>query len=311
MIRKVIEDSYDLYDVKLNSYAPISSSSFKCKSDDGREYFLKTTELYTSEKFKFLYNQGIENILYPIKNRIGDYITRSNKNFYVTAFIPDFYMLDEIKAVNLAGELNNLHTNTFFKRQLSPSNSRRKMDDTFDYLQYKFSTLELFIRTIESRPYDEYSITFLKNYQVLLDSKKVMEKFQKKIISDIRDKKSIYFSFIHNNPKLDHLLSSGGNQYLISIEKSKIGIPSLDMAKFYLENEDLNIDMKTIVYSYFSKFDDDFYLNYFYFVVLLYYIKGIIIIDKDYVSSQSFLYATTSIKKFIIMFDLIKKESNI
>ena len=45
--------------------------------------------------------------------------------------------------------------------------------------------------------------------------------------------------------------------------------------------------------------------------VFLYYIKGIVIIDKDYVSSQSFLYATNSIKKFIETFDLEeKKETN-
>lgn len=309
MIRKVIEDSYNLYDVHLKSFAPISCNSYKCKSDDGKEYFLKTTELYTSEKFNFLYNQGIENVLYPLKNRIGEFISRSRKNFYVTPFIPDFYMLNEIKAVNLAGELNSLHTNTYFKRQLSPFNSRKKMDDTFDYLQYKFSTLELFIRTIETRKFDEYSITFLKNYHILLDAKKIMARLQKKIISDIKEKKSIYFAFIHNNPKLEHLLSSGGNQYLISIEKSKIGIPSLDMAKFYIENEDLDIDMKTIIQSYFSKFDDSFYFDYFCFIVLLYYVKGIVIIDKDYVSSQSFLYATTQIKKFLKLFDLLKEET--
>ena len=308
MIRKVIKDSYDLYDVHLSSFSPISNNSYKCKSDDGGEYILKTTELYTSEKFKFLYNQGIENVLYPIKNRVGDYISRSDKNFYMTNYIPDFYMLDEIKAVSLAKELDQLHTHTYFRRQLSPSNSRRKMDDTFDYLQYKFSMLELFIRTIETRDFDEYSITFLKNYQVLLDTKKIMAKLQKKIIGDIKDRKSIYFAYIHNNPKLDHLLSSGGNQFLISIEKSKIGIPSLDIAKFYLENVDVNIDMKTIIESYFAKFDDEFYFDYFCFIVLLYYIKGIVIIDKDYVSSQSFLYATSSIKKFINTFDLLKEK---
>ena len=183
------------------------------------------------------------------------------------------------------------------------------MDDTFDYLQYKFANLELFIRTIETRKFDEYSITFLKNYYTLLDAKKILARLQKKLIGDIRDKKSVYFSFIHNNPKLDHILSSGGHQFLISIEKSKIGVPSLDIAKFYLENEDLNIDMKTIITSYFAKFDDSFYFDYFCFVVLLYYVKGIVIIDKDYVSSQSFLYATTSIKKFISLFDLLKEET--
>lgn len=304
MIRKVIQDSCDLYNLQIKSYTPISQKAYKGRCEDGHEYFIKTTELYMQEKFKFLYNQGIENILYPLKNRHGDFITRSENNFYITEFIPDFYMLDEIKAENMITELNSLHKNTFFKRQLSPLTSRSKMDEIFAYLQYKFSLLEVFVRTIEVREYDEFSIPILKNYHYLLDAKRVMAKLQRKVISNIKEKKSVYYAFIHNNPKLEHLLVSQGNQFLISIEKAKIGITSLDIAKFYIENEDLNIDMKDIIQNYFAKFDDPFYYDYFCFLVLFIYIKGIIIIDKDYVSSQSFIYAAHAIKDFLERFNL-------
>jgi|SRR5690554_6649671 len=304
MIRQVINDSPKFYGLKLKSYVPISDKTYKCKCEDNKDYFVKETSLYSQEKYKFLYNQGIENILYPIKNVRGEFITRNNGNFYITKFIPDFYMLNEVKSVNLASELTNLHKKTAFKRQLTPYSSRKKMDEIFLYLQYKFSVLELYIRTLEARKFDEYSITILKNYHIILDTKKIVERLQRKIISDIREKKSVYFSFIHNNPKLEHLLYSQGDRYLISLEKAKIGVPSLDMAKFYLENEHLDIDMKTIIEGYFAEFDEDFHFDYFCFLVLLYYLKGIIIIDKDYVSSQSFLFATRSIKKFLIMFKI-------
>lgn len=309
MIREIINDSCKLYGIRLKSFAPISSRTFKCKCQNDKSYFLKETDLYTQEKYKFLYNQGIENVLYPIKNLRGDFITRGKRNFYLTKFIPDFYMLNEVKSVNLANELTTLHKNTAFKRQLSAFSSRKKMDEIFNYLQYKFNVLELYIRTIEARKFDEYSITILKNYHILLDTKKIMEQLQRKIIGDIRDKKSVYFSFIHNNPKLDHLLYSQGDRYLISLEKSKVGIPSLDMAKFYLENEHLNIDMENIVKKYFKEFDEAFHFDYFCFLVLLYYIKGIIMIDKDYISSQSFLFATKSIKKFLVMFRIGNYEN--
>lgn len=309
MIRAIINDSNSLYGIRLKSFSPISKNTFKCKCENGNQYFLKTTDLYTQEKFKFLLNQGVENILYPIKNKRGDFITRSRaSNFYLTLYIPDFYMVNEVKGANLAHELTELHKHTAYKKQLSAYASRRKMDEIFNYLQYKFTSLELFIRTIEARRFDEYSITFLKNYHVLLDAKRIMAKLQRRIIEDIKNKKSVYFSFIHNNPKLEHLLYSEGMRYLISIERAKIGIPSLDMAKFYLENEELNIDIKNIVLSYFEKLGDEFYFNYFCFLVLLYYVKGIVIIDKDYVSSQSFLYATHSISKFIKLFDLLEEN---
>lgn len=308
MIRQVIKDSCDLYDINLKTYTPISKKTYKCRCEDGREYFIKSTELYMQEKFKFLYNQGLENILFPLKNRHGDFITRSDNNFYITEYISDFYMIDELKAESMIGELNNLHKNTFFKRQLSPLKSRAKMDEIFSYLQYKFSLLEVFVRTIEVRDYDEFSIPILKNYHYILDAKQVMAKLQRKVISGIKEKKSVYYAFIHNNPKLDHILVSQGNQFLISIEKSKIGITSLDLAKFYVENESLNIDMKSVVTTYFAKFDDNFYFEYFCFLVLLIYIKGIIIVDKDYISSQSFIYASHAIKNFMETFDLSEEN---
>lgn len=312
MIRSIINESNNLYGIRLKTFSPISNKTYKCKCESGNEYFLKTTELYTQDKLKFLYNQGIENILYPIKNKRGDFITRNKKNsFYLTTYIPDFYMVNEVKGTNLAHELANLHKNTSFSRQLTAYASRRKMDEIFAYLQYKFSALELFIRTVEARKFDEYSIIFLKNYHILLDCKKIMAKLQRKIIDDIKNKKTVNFSFIHNNPKLDHLLYSGGMRYLISIEKAKIGIPSLDFAKFYLENEHLNINMKSIITQYFDKLGDEFYFNYFCFLVLLYYVKGIIIIDKDYVSSQSYLYATHSISKFLRLFDLLEENKTV
>lgn len=308
MIRQVIDKSRDLYDLEINTIVPITDKSYKGKVNTGKEYFIKKTENYMQEKFKFLYDQGIDNILFPIKNRRGEFITSGEENYYITDFINDFYMLNEIKAVNLVSQLDKLHKHTFFKRQLTPSNTRSKMDEIFLYLQYKFNTLEMYIRSLESRPFDEFSIPILKNYHIILDSKKVMAELQKKIISDIKEKKSVYYAYIHNNPKLDHLLICSGNQYLISIEHSKLGVPSLDIVKYYIENESCNIDMKSIIQTYFSKFDDDFYYNYFCFMVILYYLKGITIIDKDYVSTQSFVYAANSIKKFMDNY-IIKNNS--
>ena len=40
--------------------------------------------------------------------------------------------------------------------------SRKNMEQLFEYLDYKFAALEMFIRSIETRPFDEYSIVILK-----------------------------------------------------------------------------------------------------------------------------------------------------
>lgn len=303
MIRNLIDESRIDYAFKLDKYENLSPSTYKAYCELGNRYFIKKTNLYTEEKFLFLYNHGLENILYPIKNKTNQYVTcKGGTQFFVSDFINDFYVLDEVRIVGLNDQLEHLHFNTNFKRQLSVSKSRYKMEDIYEYLQYKFSVLELFIRSVESRPFDEYSILILKNYHIILEAKKYLGQYHRKLISSIKEYKSVNYAFIHNNPKIDHLLVSSGHQYLTSIENSKVGIPSLDMAKLYIENENVNVDLKSLIKVYFNKYEDDFYYDYFCFLVLLYYIKSIVIIDKDYVSAQSMLDVSKSIKKFLRLF---------
>ena len=300
MIRNFIDSSRELYDFSLAQYEQLSPSTYTALCKMGNKYFIKKTNLYTDEKYMFLYNHGLNNILYPLRNKFDEFVTRNGTEaFFVSDYISDFYMLDEVRIVSMNEELQKLHFNTNFKRQLSVSKSRHKMEDIYEYLNYKFTVLELFIRTVESRPFDEYSIVILKNYQYILDAKKYLSRFHQKLISAIKDHKSVNYSFIHNNPKLDHLLIFSGKQLLTSIENAKVGIPSLDMAKLYIENAELNVDLKSLIVSYFNKYEDDFYFDYFCFLVLLYYIKSITIIDKDYISAQSFIYISKAIKKFI------------
>lgn len=308
MKRELLDKTLRYYDINLNDYQKITSKTYKVKCENGNCYIMKKTDLYTNEKYDFLYNQGIDNVIYPIQNKNGKYVSKRNEElFYLMNYFPENNVIPEIKANQMNNQLMNLHFNTYYKKQLSPKFSRKKMEDIYEYLEYKFGTLELLVRTIEARPFDEYSITILKNYHYILDAKLIMAKYQKKLISSIKEKKSVNYSFIHNNPKLNHLINYQGKQYLISLEHSKVGIPSLDIVKFYLETEDLNIDKKELIMNYFNHYDDEIYFDYFCFFVLLYYIKGIVIIDKDYISSQSFLYATNSIKKFIETFNIEEK----
>ena len=203
----------------------------------------------------------------------------------------------------MADELADVHFNTYFKKQLSVDFSRKQMEELYEYLQYKFRMLEAFVRTVETRPFDEYSIIILKNYRYILNAK-IIAPIHKRLVSEIKARKSVNYSFVHNNPKLNHLINSAGMRFLISLEKSKMGIASLDMAKFYIECEDLKLDFKTIISNYFNKYGDDFYQEYFYFLVILYYLKGLVVVDKDYITAQNFLYVSDSIKRLTNDFDL-------
>lgn len=95
---------------------------------------------------------------------------------------------------------------------------------------------------------------------------------------------------------------------MTSIENGKVGISSLDLAKFYLENEDLNIDMNSIIQKYFGKYDNDFYLDYFRYLVLFMSIKRIVVTDLDYISAQNFINSATSLKRYFDQFSITKKK---
>lgn len=307
-MRKVVNDVLNEYQIPLSDYERITSKTTRVYCNNGKCFILKESDINANEKYKFLSYQHINNVLYPIKNENGNYISRyNNKTYTLLPFEEDNKLIDELKIHKLESELSMLHMNTYYKKELSPITSRKKFEEIYEYLKYKFNLIEAFVRTVEVGIYDEYSILILKNYHYILDSRKVMEKLNKKLIEDVKSKKSVNYSFVHNNPKLNHLIISDYQNYLISIDRSKIGIPSLDMVKFYIETEDINIDRKEIINEYFSRYNDSFYFDYFCFFVMLYYIKSIIIMEKDFVSSQSFVYSSQSLKNFMEMFNLNDK----
>lgn len=308
VIRAIASNSLKSYNLEISSYYPISDKSFKVQSKSNQKYLIKKTNTNLKNKYNFLFNEGINNIIYPITNNRNEYASNLSieDDYYILPFIDDTYALNETKVKHLLEQLNLLHQKTMFKRKLSVTKSKRKTEELMSYLDYKFSLIESFIRTIEALPFDEFSIPILKNYQYILDAKKLMIKQNKKIVNAIKEEKTVNYCFIHNNPKIEHILSANGNQYLISLDNGKIGIPSLDIAKFYVENQEINYDVTDDIKDYFNQYDDDFYYDYFIFLVLYFYIKGLIINEKDYITTQSFIYNSKAIKDFFKRFDINK-----
>lgn len=309
-IRKIYYDTKRNYDIDLLTYTPITTKSFKVCSKNNDKFIIKKVKEKVKNKYQFLKNEGIDNIIYPLFNINNTFLTRLSNDlycddcYYITPFYEDSNVLNEKKAKDLLNELNVLHNKTGFYKNLSPLKSKNKVNEIINFLEYKFNVIESYIRTIESQKFDEFSIPILKNYHYILKSKNILIDKNKKIINAIKEEKSVKFCFIHNNPKLDHLIITNGEKYLISIDNGVIGIPSLDIAKFYIENEDINFDIGKNIYDYFEQYDDEFYFDYFIFLVILFYIYGIIVDNKNYITTQSFVYCSNSLKKFYKIFNL-------
>lgn len=271
------------------------------------KYIIKECNELFDQKVAYLKGENVDNIIYPILNNKNSYVIEyQRKLYFLRLYYPNNIEIKEIKAKKLLEQLSILHLKTKYQKSLSPLKSKKKLEELFNYLQYKFNLLESFVRKVENEKYDEYSIMILKGYHHILDAKKEMGLLNKKIIDNVKEKIIVNYVFLHGNPKLNHLINNNG-YYLISYQNGYYGICSLDIAKYYIEIEDINVNKKDLIFDYFKQYDNSFYFDYFCFLVLLYYIKSIIVYDKDYVSSQSFVYASNQIKKFL---ELFKENGN-
>ncbi len=310
-IRKFIPELVKYYEISLIDYVPITYKAYKLLTSDQQNYFLKLTNDNTLNKYQYLESKGITNVIYPILNKEKRFITKTdNLYFYVNNYLTNIPIRDDIRAANLFNELNTLHHQTAIKKNLDPYKARAKFDELSSQLDYKFRMLELFVRKIESKPLDTYSMPILENYHYILDAKKELIKLQKRIISSVKAKESIEYSFIHNNPSIDHMLNIRGANYLTSLDKGKIGISSLDMAKFYVLNEYLDIDYKSLLLNEYYNENQLFYYDYFRYLVLVLYIKKMMISTEDYINAKIFTSSADAIKKYFANFSEYQEEKN-
>lgn len=301
------EQIISFYNINLKDLIAISKKAYYLKTDKG-PFFLKNTISTTGEKYTYLYEQGVTNIYYPEKNRNNEFVSKSKLNYYyISQYLEHSNNITPIKVISMYKELRSIHQMTSFKRQLDPTSSRPKFEEITRQLDYKFNLIENFIKSIESKPLNAFSMPILENYQYVLDAKKELVRLQKLIIDAVKSHLSVDYSFIHNNPKLDHLMQTNGIKYLTSIENSKIGISSLDMAKLYIETIDLKVDFKALIVDYYYSQNDNFQYDYFRFLILYIYVKRLTINSLDYVSAQNFINFGLTIKKYFEIF-LDKQE---
>ena len=129
-------------------------------------YLLKFTNSDVEQKYEFLSNIGISNILYPLLNNEKSYLSKGDNTYFLTNFVNNSNtLIPEVKAQTLFNDLNYIHQKTSFKRQLSPMTSRPKFEEITKQLDYKFTLLEQFIRSVETRPLEAVSYTHLRAHE--------------------------------------------------------------------------------------------------------------------------------------------------
>ncbi len=305
------EDIVKYYEIDLKQVENITNKAAKITDTYEKEYFVKETTPLAINKYTYLSNQGVSNILYPLTNVERKIITRTNNfTFYVNDYFPQSKIREDVVAYNLFKELDNLHMQTEIVKTLDPYLVRGRFDELSNQLDYKFRLIENYIRTLEAKPLKEYSYSILEKYHHILNAKKELIKLQKRIISSVKAKESVTYNFVHNKPSIDHLINVRGVNYLTSFDNGKIGIGALDMAKFYVENEYLNIDFKSLILNKYYDENKLFYYDYFRFIVLIIYVKRLNISTEDFINEAQFSKFEKSITKYYENFSDYKEQTS-
>lgn len=306
---EAINNLYENYGIKVDKKVQLSNKTYKIVCDNTNCYFIKQVPKELENKYIFLSNHGINNIIYPYKNNNKEFISSYNSNnYYISDYITNNPIGEDQIGFRMFYALDSLHNNTSIKRQLSVNDTKPKFEEITKQLDYKFKLIESYIRSLETKPINKYSYLVLENYHILILAKSELINLQKKIIASIKAKESVEYVFLHNNPKLEHLLIDKGNSYLTSIDNSKIGIDSLDLAKFYVENQYLKLDFKKIIFDDYYSHKQSFYYDYFCFMVLFIYIKRINFTNMSIFNIEKFVHNCENINNFIETF--LNKEQN-
>lgn len=187
------------YNIKALTLLENTSKTKLIKCSTGTYYILKNTKDNTIDKFNYLGDLGLTNIIYPELNLNNNYVTDyMDTKYYISPFYQTQSIVNEKRSIDLFGELSVLHENTKFPRQLSPRNSRYKFDELTKQLDYKFKLLEEYIRSLETNIITKETMYILSKYYRILDAKKELIRLQKKIILNIKDHESVNYVFIHN-----------------------------------------------------------------------------------------------------------------
>lgn len=297
------------YELEIVDYTPITFKSYQVITSSNQKYFIKKTNPITLDKYQYLFHQGVKNVYYPIENIDKKFITvLKDDSFFVNEYIEPINLRKDVQVYNFFYSLRELHTNTEIKKTLTPSKSRAKIDELTKQLDYKFRMIEQYVRKLENKPINMFSLPILENYHYILDLKKELIKLQKRIIGSVKRNESVNYSFIHNNPSVDHLVNIKGINYLTSLDHGKIGISSLDLAKFYIMNENSDINFpELLVKEYFDE-NNKFYYDYFRYLVLVILIKKLYLTNDEYINSSTFIKISESINNYFKNFsDLIDK----
>ncbi len=216
----------------------------------------KVTIIETSQK-KYAYKESHidEKIISYLESRNFDYMPRiyENNDYLLTDYIETYDIPDEQRMIDLIRLTALLHSKTTHYREIDSDEYEKIYEDIDNNLNYLYSYYTDIITIVESKVYPSPSEQLIsrnisKIYEIIDKDKEMLDHWHATIKEKTKERNVV----LHNNLNLSHFIRNK-KSYLISWEKSKIGIPIFDIYKLY-KSHVLDFDFKSLLEIYESSY---------------------------------------------------------
>lgn len=237
-VRSVI-NKHKLY---AKSYT-IKNNSRILNTNKGK-YVIKKSSCSKKSIYDYLLSRGFDNFL--AYNEI-------DSGYEIYPFIEEVNVTKDQKAVDLVNLLALLHNKTTFYQQLSLDELKKIYEENMTKLNYLNNYYHDLQDVIERKVYmapDEYLLirNISKVYDAIFFSINTLNSWY----NEAKEKRSFRKALLHNNIKVDHLISSN-EKLLLSWDKANSDFVIYDFLNFY-KNEYNNLDMNKLFEIYQSKY---------------------------------------------------------
>jgi len=244
---------------KIRTLTFLTDKVIRIAFTDESILILKETSKRIENIYNFLQSQGVNNIQYP-----KDCYKIDGVIYYTFEYITETFYPNNKKVLDLKQEINHLHSKTKVVKRLSTVNFKY-FKRIYERLDAKFKLLETFVRTAETKPVkDDFEWIILSKYKIYLETKKMLYQLQVKLHGFIDAKESVVYALNHGKPNISHIM----NKTIVSLEHARLSVVVSDIAKFYCENENYNLDWFKIIDDWLNQYEGSFYKVYFKFLVL-------------------------------------------
>ena len=216
-------------------------------------YFVDTKDArYVIKENK--YNTDIYNYLRTRSFTYYPKILNDEKDSYlITEYIEDIDLPKEQKILDMIDLVSLLNYKTTHYKEVTEDDYKEIYEDINNNIDYLYSYYIDLITLIETKVYmspSEY--LFASNISKLLASLTYVKEELNSWYEEVKEIKKQRLVVLHNDLRLEHFIENE-SPYLISWNKSKIGLPIFDLYKLY-KRHFLDFDFSEILNRYESKF---------------------------------------------------------